>query len=271
MPTLDTGEVTIHYRSRGNGWPLVFLHGGWLDGDLWRPQLEHFADDFRVVTVDCRGHGESGDGDEYGIDVLADDLEALLDGLGLANPVVVGLSMGGLVAQQFAADHPDRVAGLVLASTVTSVPPIPMTDLQKHLLVPKPGYHAAVRTMGPRAYFRMLLNWVESLEGRWLAETPEAREYALDAVGGFGADGFLQVLDALYEFEAPDLPEVPAAVVHGDGEAGPVVRHCDALADRLDAPRTVVPDAAHLANRDNPAAFNGALAEFLDEQVTVSV
>lgn len=270
MPTVDAGDVTLGYENHGSGWPLVFVHGGWLDRTLWQPQVEHFAGDVRTVAVDCRDHGESDRVEtSYGIDAMAGDLAALLDELGLAQPVVCGLSMGGLVAQQFAADYPDRLSGLVLAGTVTSFPPLPLSGVQKRLALPKSGYHVAARSMGAGAYFRMLLGMVESLEGRWLARTDAAREYALDVVDAFEVDPFLRVLDALYEFEAPELPEVPALVVHGDREARSVVRQSEGLADRLDAARTVVPDAAHLSNRDNPEGFNRALAGFLDEQVTL--
>lgn len=272
MPTVDADGVTLGYESRGSGWPVVFVHGGWLDRELWRPQLDRFGDEVRAVAVDCRDHGESDRVEGgYGIDALADDLVALLDELGLARPVICGLSMGGLVAQRFAADYPDRTAGLVLAGTVTSFPPLPLSGLQKRMVLPKPAYHAAARSMGAGAYFRLLLGWVESVQGRWLARTDAARAYALDAVDRYDVGPFLRVLDALYEFEAPQLPDVPALVVHGDREARSVVRQSERLAERLDADRTVVPDAAHLANRDNPAGFDRALAGFLDEQVTLPV
>jgi pimeloyl-ACP methyl ester carboxylesterase len=271
MPSLDAGGRTLHYESRGSGWPLVLVHGAWLDSELWRPQLDRFADDFRVIAPELRDHGAADPADgPYRVDDLADDLRGLLDGLELGRPVVCGLSMGGLVAQQFAADHPDRVAGLALVGTVRSVPPVPLSGAGKRLLLPKAAYHAAVRSMGPGAYFRLLLNSVEGLEGRWLARSDDARSYAMDAVDAFDAGPFLRVLDALYEFEAPALPDVPATVLHGDHEAGPVVRHCRNLAERLGASRTGIPDAAHLVNRDNPAAFDRALGTFLDERVTVS-
>lgn len=264
----------LAHDDRGSGPTLVLLHGGWLDRDLWTPQLDTLARDRRVVAPDLRDHGGSPRGDGgYDVATLADDVAALLDHLGVARAAVAGLSLGGLVAQRLAADRPDRVAGLVLADTVTSVPPLPIHGAAKRLLLPKAPAHLAARTMGAGAYFRLLLDWVEGVEGgRWLARTAAARRYALAAVDRFGVDRFLRVFDALYGFAPVDPAAVaaPALVVHGAHEAGAVVSQNRRLAAALDAERVVLPGAGHLSNRDAPAAFDEAVTRFLDERVPAS-
>jgi pimeloyl-ACP methyl ester carboxylesterase len=270
VPKLDAGDTDVAYETHGSGRPLVFLHGGWLDRRLWTPQVARFADACRVVAVDLRDHGGSEhSGGRYAVPDMAADVRTVLDRLELDHPVVCGLSLGGIVAQQLATETPDRLAGLVLASTTTSFPPITLPAAAKRMLVPRAGGHLAARTMGGSAYFRSMLRWIETVEGGpWLATTAEAREYALAAVDAFSTDRFLRVFDALYGFDGVRLRgvDVPSLVVHGEHEAGAVERQNRRLARRLDAERVVVDGAGHLVNRDAPARFNETFGAFLERE-----
>jgi pimeloyl-ACP methyl ester carboxylesterase/tetratricopeptide (TPR) repeat protein len=113
---LPTG-VTLQYVEQGNasGVPIVFLHGV---TDSWRsfdPLLEHLPPDVHALAVTARGHGHSSkppEGYRYGD--MSEDLRAFMDALELPTAVIVGHSMGSMVAQRFAIDHPSRLAGLVL-------------------------------------------------------------------------------------------------------------------------------------------------------------
>jgi pimeloyl-ACP methyl ester carboxylesterase len=106
--------------SRGVGTPaIVLLHAFPLDGRMWAPQVDALAPDYQVVVPDLRGFGAAR---EQAVEVaemglMAEDLARLLDELALDRVVVCGLSMGGYVALAFALRHPDRLRGLVLAST----------------------------------------------------------------------------------------------------------------------------------------------------------
>ncbi len=120
LPTPDGG--TIHVVERGEGQPLVLLHGITLRHDVWAPQFHHLSDRFRVVAVDLRGHGTSVAGrDGYGMPRLAADLATVLGDLELLDAIVVGHSMGGMTAMAFCGAHPEvlaeRVAGLVFVAT----------------------------------------------------------------------------------------------------------------------------------------------------------
>lgn len=256
----------MHAETYGTGHPLVFVHGGWLSGEMWRPQVDHFADEYQVITVDIRGHGQTGatDARRYSIDLFAADLRATLDALDVGDPILCGLSLGGLVAQAYAVDH--DVAGLVLADTVESIPPVPMTALQKQFLFPKPSLYPTFRMLGASAAFRMLLQSVRAVEGgRWLALDDDVREYALSEVDAFSTREFVKVFDALYEAGGVDVSDVdvPSLVLYGDHEAGAVVAQNRSLARSLDASTAVISEAGHLSNLDNPEAFNETLTEFL--------
>lgn len=138
-PPVDVRHLTVethdggslHVLERGQGRPLVLLHGITLNAELWSPQLHELARDFRVLALDLRGHGRSRAGsDRFGLPVLAHDLATVLTKLDLRDALVVGHSMGGMTALRFAADHADvlgsRVAGLGLVSTAASMPAHPM-------------------------------------------------------------------------------------------------------------------------------------------------
>ena len=133
----------IHVVERGRGSPLVLLHGVMLSSALWVHQLQDLADHHRVIAVDLRGHGQSLPGATgSGIQTLAADVAAVLEALAVEGAVVVGHSMGGMVALQLALDLPGaerrrRLAGIVLCSTTAG----PFTTL--------PGWAPMVRVTGP--------------------------------------------------------------------------------------------------------------------------
>ena len=120
--TLATG-VTLEYVERGDpkGTPVIFLHGV---TDSWRsfePMLPHLPASIRAIAVTQRGHGGSSRPDTYRYVDFSADVAALLDALEIPSAVIVGHSMGSLVAQRFAIDHPDRTAGLVLLGALPTI------------------------------------------------------------------------------------------------------------------------------------------------------
>ena len=120
IPLSDGGS--LHIVERGEGRPLVLLHGITLSALTWHYQLQDLAGDFRVIAVDHRGHGSSKAGDGgWELGRLALDVRELLEDLDLRDAIVVGHSMGGMITLRFALDHADvrreRVAGVVLMST----------------------------------------------------------------------------------------------------------------------------------------------------------
>ena len=105
----------IHYERAGAGFPVVFLHAGVADSRMWEPQVSAFAKHFDVVRPDKRGFGSSELPPMSWSPV--EDLLALINGLGLKPAHLVGSSMGGALAIDFALDHPDRISKLVLVGS----------------------------------------------------------------------------------------------------------------------------------------------------------
>jgi pimeloyl-ACP methyl ester carboxylesterase len=116
------GGPNIHVLDwGGQGPPAVLLHGGSLTARTWDYVAIALRADFRLVALDMRGHGASDWANDYSIESYATDLVAVIDGLGIERTRIVGMSLGGMVACEFALRHPDRTESLAMVD-VTSRP-----------------------------------------------------------------------------------------------------------------------------------------------------
>ena len=117
MTYADVNGLSLRYEEHGSGEPLILLHGGIGTGEMFEPLLPALADGRRVIAVDLQGHGGTADVDRpLRADLMADDIAALLDHLGLEQADVMGYSLGGMVSLRLAIQHPARVRRLVLVS-----------------------------------------------------------------------------------------------------------------------------------------------------------
>lgn len=130
MPHIETPEgMRIRYEERGTGRPLVLAHGFGVSLEMWMPQVLALSERNRLITWDARGHGGSsapGHREAYSMEVLAQDLRALLEQLGAVDGAVIGgMSFGGQIALQYAVDYPADTYALVLSDSTTrgSEPP----------------------------------------------------------------------------------------------------------------------------------------------------
>ena len=113
----DVNGISLYYETHGSGRPLILLHGGLMSGDMFGPILPALAANHRVITIDLQGHGRTADIDRpIDVRLMADDIAALIDHLGLDKPDVVGYSLGGGVAFFTAVKYPDKVRKLVMAA-----------------------------------------------------------------------------------------------------------------------------------------------------------
>jgi 3-oxoadipate enol-lactonase len=122
MPIVSVKDIEIHYQEAGSGFPLILIHG--LNGDLtgWVLVFPEFSRYYRTLALDVRGHGGTSKPDRpYSIQGFAEDLDEFMTQLKIPKAHLLGLSMGGAIAQQFALDHPERVRSLVLVSTFSHV------------------------------------------------------------------------------------------------------------------------------------------------------
>ena len=113
----NVNGINLYYETRGTGRPLILLHGGLGSGEMFGPILPTLAENHQVITVDLQGHGRTADIDRpIDIRLMADDIAALIDHLGLEKPDLVGYSLGGGVAFFTASKYPGKVRKLVMAA-----------------------------------------------------------------------------------------------------------------------------------------------------------
>lgn len=111
----EVNGINLYYDIKGSGTPLVLLHGGYVDSDMWRLETAMLARHYKVIEIDSRGHGRSTDGDvPITYELMTSDTLALLDQLGIDNAHFVGWSDGAVIAAQVAAFYPERMNKLVL-------------------------------------------------------------------------------------------------------------------------------------------------------------
>ena len=114
---VDVNGISLWVTTYGTGRPMILLHGGLMSGDMFAPLLPALTRHHQVITVDLQGHGRTADIDRpLDVRLMADDIAALIDELGLDRPDVVGYSLGGGVAMLTAIQHPHKVGRLVAAS-----------------------------------------------------------------------------------------------------------------------------------------------------------
>ncbi|WP_179791738.1 alpha/beta fold hydrolase [Actinopolymorpha rutila] len=113
----EVNGINLYYETHGTGHPMILLHGGLGSGEMFGPILPTFAENHQVIAVDLQGHGRTADiARPLDIRLMADDIGALIDHLGLDRPDVVGYSLGGGVALHTAAKYPEKVGRLVATS-----------------------------------------------------------------------------------------------------------------------------------------------------------
>jgi esterase len=107
-------SMKLFYREYGAGQPIVIMHGIFGSSDNWLTQAKILSEEYRVILVDLRNHGQSPKDDAFDYSVMVSDMEKFVAELGLGEPIIIGHSMGGKVAMNFAVAHPERLSKLIV-------------------------------------------------------------------------------------------------------------------------------------------------------------
>lgn len=240
---------------------VVLLHGVGGGKELWTPQLDHLAArGYRVIAWDAPGYGDSALPLHFDWPEIATALHRLLDHLRLPRSALVGHSMGGMVAQEFAARHPERLTALVLSGTSPAFGN-PDGAFQKKFLAARLGPLDAGRTMADLA---------PGIVRDVIGDEPDPQGIALaTAVMGRVPDATYRLaIAALITFDrraALTGIGVPALVLAGERDRNAPPAMMERMAARIPGARfACLPHAGHLANVEQPASFNAALDSFLD-------
>ncbi len=240
---------------------ILLIHGYPLSRAIWKPQLEGLSEAGRVIAPDLRGFGGSqATPGPYGMDLLADDCAALLDGLGIRQPVIVGgLSMGGYVALAFYRKYPGRVGGLILAATraVADSPEARDGRDKAAALAQKEGSTAIARAMLPK----MLSPKTFQTRPELVAQVKSIMESASVT----GIVGALQGMRARPDSSAL-LAKItqPALLLFGEDDQFVPRPEIDAMHAAIRGSQLhILLDAGHLLTLEQPERFNQAVKAFL--------
>lgn len=261
METIERDGVRIAYRVEGSTdaarpW-LVFSHSLACDHTMWDPQMAEFAD-FRILRFDTRGHGKSGaPAGEYSLEALADDLKAVLDAVSIRRCHFVGLSMGGMIGQQFLLKYPARFSTVTLADTTSRYPAESRVVWEERLaLVHSRGMDAIVPSTLERwftAPFRDSHPEEVGRIGKLIRSTPVA-----------GYAGCAQGISRINLTARLRDIDCPALVIVGDSDLGTPRSMSEEIVQAMPRSRLhVIPGAAHLSSVEQPAEFNRVLRQFL--------
>src|SRR5262245_5635595 len=252
--------MRTNHRVDGSGTSWVtFVTGIANDLTMWDGQVPALERDFRILRYDLRGHGgsETTAGD-YSIDILVRDLRTLLDERGVKRTSVVGLGLGGAIAQALAIQHPERVERL-------------MPCCCRARMVP--DFAAMWHKLRETVQKNGLESIVEPTVQRWFSEDfkaahPDVLEKLRKKIRGTTQQGYLGVTAAFLGLDVEnDLGRINASTLYVSGAndhlGGPPAL-MKGLSEKVGGAKHVsVPNAAHIANIQNPEGFNKVLAEFL--------
>lgn len=271
MPYITSGDIKIYYEEKGEGVPIVFLHGFSVDLRMWRGQIDYFFKKLRVITCDARGHGKS-DAPETGYcrENRTRDLLAMADELKLDKFHLVGLSMGGGDALGFAIDYHERLLSLTLVGTAASgwIPKVqfrnfPLDEKGKYGEL-SPGDLA--RQKGIEEVKRQ---WIQVGTANYEKQNPELKEVLTEIMSGFSGKPWLDPMVGKYP-KRDDLRlarkiRIPALIIVGQRDI--MFRPLSELLHEtiLDSRLEIVPDAGHMVNMEAPEDFNQRLEKFLVE------
>ena len=253
--------ITMAYDDIGSGPVLLLIHGFPLCRRMWHPQIKALVNaGFRVITPDLRGFGESDTPEgPYSMELFADDIVELLDHLGIEKAAVGGMSMGGYILFNLLERYAERVSGacfittranaddeagrerrLALARDVLKFGPQVVADAFEKLLFAEESLVERPKLVG-EVYGWMTANDSRGIAGGLLAM--RERKDCTPLLGSFN---------------------VPALAIGADGDkAAPPDNARTIAAGILGCRLTIIPYAGHMANLENPGAFNAALLEFL--------
>lgn len=255
------GPVVIAYDMAGSGPLVVFLHGIGGNRTNWYGQLEHFSNRFCAVTWDARGYGASNDSPQtLKFSDFADDLLRLLDHCKAERAHLVGLSMGGMIVQDFYGRHPERVATLALVDTSSGFGGVPEAARRDFL----------ARRLDPLEKGLTPVDIAPGVVEVLVAKSASAaiREQLRGSLSALRVEPYKQALHAIVTTDfRPVLPKitVPTLVIVGDEDIVTPPSASEFLVKNIAGAALIkIPGAGHLTNIEKPEAFNAALGPFLD-------
>ena len=277
MPFIDVENGRLHYTVNGSGRPLVLLHSAWATNEWWRWQIPAFSRHYRTYALDVRGHGRSSPLEKvYSVEGFSRDLEIFLRKLELEATVLVGWSLGGIIAMQYCLDHPSHVKALVLIATQGHKNPrlkprfiLYFLQVQLSLLMDFTQPRKYDRTMQqfPGQSNRMLQRQVRNM---FSPQAPkEVLDWVIADITSNPRTAYWEVIRSVWNWEAGEKLKqinVPTLILVGDRDSltPPQISH------RLhraipNSKLVIMKNASHYIVLEHPDWVNSEILEFLKD------
>ncbi|MBY5403386.1 alpha/beta hydrolase [Rhizobium sp. WSM1274] len=233
----DVNDIKMYYAEYGEGEPILFIHGGLGNADVWGHQVADFARDHRVIVADSRGHGRSTRSQQpFGYDLMTSDYVALLDYLKIDKVTLVGWSDGGIIGIDMAMKHPEKLTRVIAqAANVT-------TDGVKADVLNNKTFNDYINVAGE--YYRKL--------------SPTPNEY----------DAFVTQISEMWATQpawtAADLGKisVPVTLAIGDHDEAVKLDHTEMMAKVIPGAKLVIlKDASHFAMLQDPMGYDAMIRD----------
>jgi pimeloyl-ACP methyl ester carboxylesterase len=258
MPTVQADGVQLSFEIHGTGEPTILLiHGATGDAaSYWSEIVTRLVDEFTIITYDQRGFGRSFvNVDRFDINELARDAALLLEHVELGPVTAVGISLGGLVAQQLAVDRPDLVARVVIAASAPWISP--RLQLMSRVL------QSATATRDPALLFdlNLLLAHGEAFLAARADEIAASRKrFVADTRPWYGT---ALTEPAEWQGVSPGTITCPTLLIYGDEDAEMPLRYARELQERIPGARiTVLAGTGHKCAEEQPDSFADAIRSF---------
>ncbi|MDR9780302.1 alpha/beta fold hydrolase [Rhizobium redzepovicii] len=233
----EVNGIKMYYAEYGEGEPMLFIHGGLGNADVWGHQIAEFAKDHLVIVADSRGHGRSTRSQKpFGYDLMTSDYAALLDHLKIGKVTLVGWSDGGIIGIDMAMNHPEKLTRVIAqAANVT-------TDGVKPDVMSNKTFNDYIAVAGDQY--------------RKLSPTPNEYKAFVDQISEMWA--------TQPTWTAADLGKitVPVTLAIGDHDEAVKLDHTEMMAKEIPGAKLVIlKEASHFAMLQDPAGYNAMIRE----------
>ena len=262
-----SGEGKIYYEEKGEGEPLILLHGHSLDTRMWDLQFDEFARHYRTIRMDFRGYGRSSKQTETFQFTHLDDLLAVMDYLKIEKAHIVGLSMGSFVAGDMVAMAPERMLSCVMASGGIRSVQGPSEPMGAEESARRDKEIAELKAKGIDVYKR---EWLETLISEGGSRREEMRGPLWQMINDW--DAWQPLHKEVRMFWAREAwkrleeicPSVPTLMLRGDSKGEGKPYSPKELKYLPNGTALLLPDCGHMMNMEQPETFNRAVLQFLD-------
>lgn len=257
---ITANGISINYNLEGpaSGPVVTLSHSLATNLSMWDPQIPALASRYRVLRYDTRGHGAT-DAPEgaYSLEMLGEDVRALLRALGIARTHFIGLSMGGMIGQTLALKCPEILQSLVLCDTTSRIPPEARPMWEERIRV------AQAQGMEPH---------VEPTIGRWITapfreQRPDVGDRVRAMIRATNPPGYIGCCHAISDLNLTDrlhTIRLPTLIIVGEEDPGTPVAASRTIQEQIEGSELVIlKSASHLSNIEQPEAFNRAVTAFL--------